>query len=89
MTRGIRLISLVGFVALILGIVGGVNISNAKSQADINHATLFRRIGASLFAVFYVGAVLLTCFCWSNYNIILKYRRQVRDVSALPAVYPD
>ncbi|KAI0757365.1 hypothetical protein C8Q80DRAFT_1225239 [Daedaleopsis nitida] len=77
MTRGTRLVSLVGLVALILSIVGGVNLSSVKSQADLDHATLFRRVGASLFVVFYAGAVLLTCFCWSKSNIILKYRRQL------------
>ncbi|KAI0363938.1 hypothetical protein BV20DRAFT_1039659 [Pilatotrama ljubarskyi] len=75
--RGLRIMGVVGTVALILAVVGGVQTGDAKKQSDLNSATTFRHVGSILFAALYGATVLVTAFCWSNRTQILKYRRQL------------
>ena len=80
MGRGLRLMGVLGTVALALAIVGGVNSGNAKSQSELDSGTRFRKIGSALFGVLYVAIAFVTVFCMQNKDKILKYRRKVSDL---------
>ena len=75
--RALRLLGVVGTVALILAIVGGTSMSDAKSQSDLNSATTERHVSAIMFAGLYAGVVFMVGYCWMNQHLIPKYRRQV------------
>ncbi|KAI0724188.1 hypothetical protein C8T65DRAFT_704103 [Cerioporus squamosus] len=77
MTRGLRILGLVGTVGLALAISGGVSAGDATSQSSLNSALDQRHAGSILFVVMYVGAVGLTVMCWQNRDVILRYRRQL------------
>lgn len=76
-SRGLKLLGLIGAGALVLGIIGGSNASNAKAQSDLDDANMLRHIGSLLYVVVYVGSALMTLHYWSHANRILMYRRQV------------
>ena len=76
-TRTFRLLHLIGTVAIILAIVGGTNISSAKSQNDLNSAANFRHAGAIIFVVFWALIAGLTAFCWAHSDQILQARRKL------------
>ena len=85
-TRTFRLLHLLGTIAIILAIVGGTNISSAKSQSDLNSAATLRHAGASLFVAFYALIAALTAYCWAHREQVLKYRRKLllAIVASLP-----
>ncbi|KAI0351243.1 hypothetical protein OH77DRAFT_1498660 [Trametes cingulata] len=87
--RALRIMGILGTVALVLAVVGGVKAGNAKSQADLNSGTNFRHIGVILFAVLYAAIVLVTAFCWTHKAQVLKYRRRLfyAIVMALPFLF--
>ncbi|KAI0334289.1 hypothetical protein GY45DRAFT_1318778 [Cubamyces sp. BRFM 1775] len=89
MGRGLRLMGVLGTVALVLAIIGGVNSGNAKSQSDLNTGTKLRKIGSALFGVLYVAVAFVTAFCWQNKANILKYRRKLLQgiTVALPFLF--
>lgn len=77
LSRGLRIVGLIGTVGLVLAISGGVSAGNATSQSSLDNATTQRHVGVILFVVMYVGAVGLTLLCWQDRHLILRYRRQV------------
>ncbi|KAL7278464.1 hypothetical protein ACG7TL_007463 [Trametes sanguinea] len=89
LTRGLRLMGVLGTVALILAIVGGIKVGNAKTQSDLNSGTNFRKIGSALFGILYAAVVITTMFCLQNRDRILKYRRKLLNgiAMALPFLF--
>ncbi|KAH9921456.1 uncharacterized protein B0H18DRAFT_956651 [Fomitopsis serialis] len=85
-SRGLRIMSLICTIALILAIVGGVDIGNAKTAADLNKGADLRHAGAILFAVLFGSIFLLHMRCWSEMSNIMKARRTLlKSISlALP-----
>ncbi len=77
MTRGLRIVGLIGTIGLALAISGGVSAGDATSQSDLNSALTQRHAGVILFIVMYAGVVGTTLFCWQSRSVILRYRRQV------------
>ncbi|TBU41118.1 hypothetical protein BD309DRAFT_898715 [Dichomitus squalens] len=75
--RTFRILHLLGTAAVILAVIGGVNMSNAKNEHDLNSAATIRHIGAILFVVLYAFIVAVTAFCWLNREQVLKYRRKL------------
>ncbi|KAH9836536.1 uncharacterized protein C8Q71DRAFT_758388 [Rhodofomes roseus] len=73
--RGLRIMSLLCSVALLLAIVGGVKMGNAKTIADLNSANTLRHAGAAMFAVLFVLIFLLHMYCWVSRSRITKARR--------------
>jgi len=73
--RGLKIMSLICTIALILAVVGGVDMGNAKTTADLNKGEDLRHAGAILFAVLFGLIFLLHMRCWSNVNSIMKARR--------------
>ncbi|EKM60756.1 uncharacterized protein PHACADRAFT_246870 [Phanerochaete carnosa HHB-10118-sp] len=76
--KGLRLMGLLSSVALLLTIVGGVNIGSNTSSDDvskINSGNNLRHIGVILFVVQFVLTVLVTFFIWSKISQIMKHRR--------------
>ncbi|RPD81633.1 hypothetical protein L226DRAFT_555791 [Lentinus tigrinus ALCF2SS1-7] len=76
-TRGLRIVGLVGTVGLALAISGGVSTGNATTQSTLHNATTQRHVGVILFVVMYVGVVGLTLLCWQSRYLILRHRRQL------------
>jgi len=72
---GLKLLTLLCTVALVLGIIGGVHLGSAKTASDLNNALTLRHIGGALLAVLFVLILLVHLFCWSNMRRILKSRR--------------
>ena len=77
MPRALRILGLVGTVALVLSIIGGTNAGNATSLDDLHTATNLRHIGAILFVVVFGGVAIMTSYAWLNHDRILQYRRRV------------
>lgn len=75
MTRGLRLMGLLGIVALALTIAGGVKAGTATTEANMNSGTNLRHIGVILFAVLFGLVFLMHLFCWSNRERLMRYRR--------------
>ncbi|KAI0757361.1 hypothetical protein C8Q80DRAFT_1265298 [Daedaleopsis nitida] len=87
-SRGLKLLGVVGAGALVLGVIGGSDASKAKTPTDLDDANMLRHIGSLLYVVLYVGSALMTFYYWSNANRILRYRRQLlKGVTAtLPSI---
>ncbi|TFK93049.1 hypothetical protein K466DRAFT_479360 [Polyporus arcularius HHB13444] len=77
LTRGLRIVGLIGTIGLALAISGGVSAGDATSQSDLNSALTQRHAGVILFIVMYAGVVGTTIFCWQSRSLILRYRRQL------------
>ncbi|CDO69939.1 hypothetical protein BN946_scf184836.g13 [Trametes cinnabarina] len=89
MSRGTRLMGILGTVALALAIAGGIKAGEAKTQSDLDSGTKLRKIGSALFGVLYVAIVGVTAFCFQNKHKILKYRRKLLSgiAAALPFLF--
>ncbi|PCH33292.1 hypothetical protein WOLCODRAFT_135033 [Wolfiporia cocos MD-104 SS10] len=87
-TRALQIMGILGTVALILSIVGGVQESSAKTESALTSAASTRHIGAILFVVLFALIVLLHVLCWANKSRIAPYRRMLlKGIScALPFV---
>ncbi|KAI0639026.1 hypothetical protein C8Q77DRAFT_1034073, partial [Trametes polyzona] len=77
MQTGHRLAGVVSLVGLILAIVGGTTLGDAKSQSSLNTGNTLRHVGAILFVVAYIAAGLLTFYCWNHKKMIMKYRKRL------------
>ncbi|KZT67599.1 hypothetical protein DAEQUDRAFT_812672 [Daedalea quercina L-15889] len=77
LVRGLQLMSLLSMIALILAIVGGVDVGNAKTQADLSEGTKLRHVGAIFFVVLFVLIFLFHLLCWMNMRQIMKARRML------------
>ncbi|RPD58385.1 hypothetical protein L227DRAFT_505377 [Lentinus tigrinus ALCF2SS1-6] len=77
LSRGLRIVGLVGTIGLALAISGGVSAGDATSQSSLDSATTQRHVGVILFIVMYVGTVGMTFICWQSRYLILRYRRQL------------
>ncbi|KAH9927511.1 uncharacterized protein BXZ73DRAFT_90761 [Epithele typhae] len=87
--RGLRLLGVLGTVALILAIVGGTSAGNPSSASDLSSGTNLRHVGTILYVVVYAGVVLLTAYCFAHRARILRYRRQLLAgvAAALPFLF--
>lgn len=77
---------LLSSVALLLTIIGGVQIGDNTSGDDvskINSGNNLRHIGVILFAVQFALTVLVTFFMWSKIRLIMKHRRTVRHFQVI------
>ena len=86
--RGLKLLGILSTVALILTIVGGVNLANAKTPDDVNSGTKFRHIGVILFLVLYILLALLHVFFWTRAHSLMLHRRTVRHTSDSYSIIP-
>jgi len=66
MTRGTRLAGLVGTVAIILSIVGGVKTGDASTESDITEGLKLRRAGACLYVVLYAFLAFFAFNVWAE-----------------------
>ncbi|TCD65520.1 hypothetical protein EIP91_002528 [Steccherinum ochraceum] len=73
--QGLHVLGILSSVALILTVVGGINLGDAKTQDDVDSATKYRHIGGILFLVLFVLVTLLHGYFWSLKNQILVHRR--------------
>jgi len=73
--RALHLLGILASVALILTIVGGVDVGNAKTQDDLNTGTKYRHIGVILFLVLFIIVALVHGVLWSLKHKILTHRR--------------
>lgn len=78
MTRGVRLMSLVGTVAVILSIVGGVKTGDASTESDISSGLTLRRVGAIMFLIMFVFVVVFQFAIFSMKEMMPAFRRKVR-----------
>ncbi|TCD68835.1 hypothetical protein EIP91_009702 [Steccherinum ochraceum] len=86
LVKVLRLLGILSTVALILTVVGGVNLGNAKTQKDVDSATNFRHIGAVLFGILYALVALTHGYLWSLKDRIMKHRRTL--LAGISAVLP-
>ncbi|GBE78458.1 predicted protein [Sparassis crispa] len=77
MSRGTHLMGLLGTLALVLSIIGGVKMGVAKTESDLHSASTLRHVGSILFLVLFVATFFVHVFLWNNRGRILKYRRQL------------
>jgi len=73
--RGIHLLGILATVSLVLTIVGGVNIGNAKTQDDLNTAATYRHVGALLFLALFIAVALVHFLLWTRKHKIMPHRR--------------
>jgi len=74
MSRSFRLIGMFAIVALVLSIVGGVELSNNGKSST---GTALRKAGAIVFGVVYVCLVLVHIGCWGYRHAIMRHRRKL------------
>ncbi|TCD68818.1 hypothetical protein EIP91_009685 [Steccherinum ochraceum] len=84
--HGLRLLGVLASVALILTVVGGVKLGDAKTQDDVDSGTKYRHIGVILFLMLYIFVVLLHGFFWSLKDKIMMHRRTL--LAGISAVLP-
>ncbi|KZT06263.1 uncharacterized protein LAESUDRAFT_653709 [Laetiporus sulphureus 93-53] len=75
--RALRLMSLLGTVALALAIAGGVTAGQATTESSLTQGTNLRHIGDILFVVLFGLICLMLGYCWMNRERILKFRRRL------------
>ncbi|THH28052.1 hypothetical protein EUX98_g6137 [Antrodiella citrinella] len=85
-TVGLRLLGLLASVAMILTIVGAINIGEAKNQSDVNSAELYRHIGGILYGALFALVTLAHFFFWSHKDSIMMHRRTL--LAGISAVLP-
>jgi len=73
--RAFHLLGLLASVSVILTVIGGVNISNAKTQDDVNGGTNFRHIGAIIFLVLFITIAFIHGLLWTLKHKIMTHRR--------------
>ncbi|PCH33290.1 hypothetical protein WOLCODRAFT_135031 [Wolfiporia cocos MD-104 SS10] len=73
--RGLRLMGLLGTVALALAVAGGVIEGEATKESSLTSGQNLRHIGVILFVVLLGLIILVHVFCWMNSGRILKHRR--------------
>ncbi|TCD68821.1 hypothetical protein EIP91_009688 [Steccherinum ochraceum] len=76
-TRGLRLLGLLGTVALALSIAAGSELGSANTQSDVDQATKLRHVGAILFAVLYGLIVLAHGYFYMGFSRIRQHRRNL------------
>ena len=84
LTRVLHVMGILSTVALILTIVGGTDLGNAKNQNDVNSAVSKRHIGVILFLVLFILITLIHGFLWTRENELMRHRRTVSHLLTLP-----
>jgi len=79
LTRGYRLLGLVGVVALILSIVGGINATSTK-PSELSQSNTYRHVGSILFVLLYALLIVVHVACWFFASRLTKHRRTVCDI---------
>ena len=67
-----------GYAASMLG--------NAKNQDQLDRAYLFRHISVAIIGIVFVAVLGITAYAFAHRAKVLKYRRQVRDSTAIVAL---
>jgi uncharacterized membrane protein YbhN (UPF0104 family) len=76
MTRGYRLLQILGTIALILSIVGGTD-ATSTNPGDLNKSNTYRHVGSILFIVLYALLIAVHIACWCRASRLLRHRRTV------------
>jgi uncharacterized membrane protein AbrB (regulator of aidB expression) len=76
LTRGYRLLGLLGIVALALSIVGGSNATSTK-PSELSQSNTYRHVGSILFVVLYALLIAVHVGCWLYASKLMKHRRTV------------
>ena len=76
MTRGYRILQILGTVALILSIVGGTD-ATSTNPGDLNKSNTYRHIGSILFVALYALLVAVHIACWHCASRLSRHRRTV------------
>ncbi|THH28280.1 hypothetical protein EUX98_g5907 [Antrodiella citrinella] len=74
-TTSLRLLGLLATIAMILTIVGAINLGEAKTDSDVKSAENYRHIGGILYVVLFILVTLAHGFFWSNKSVIMPHRR--------------
>ena len=84
MSRGTKLLGLLGSLAVALTAYGGSMYGSAKDQSKLNTGITLRRLGAVLIGILFLLLTGATFWCLSHRGRILKYRRKVRPLLLVP-----
>lgn len=77
LNRGLHVMGILNSIALILTIVGGIDLGNAKDQSDVDSASKKRHIGVILFLVLFILIALIHGLLWSREKELMRHRRTV------------
>lgn len=78
-TLGLRLLGLLASIAMILTIVGAIDVSDAKVQSDLDAAIRYRHIGGVLYLLLFLLVTVAYGFYWSNKDSIALTKRAVSE----------
>lgn len=88
MTRGFRLLYLLGTAAFVISIYGGTQ-AVSDNPGTLKTSTTLRHVGSILFAVLYILLVVVHIMCWMVVSRLARYRRLVRDLYLLSLPYSN
>ncbi|THH33965.1 hypothetical protein EUX98_g287 [Antrodiella citrinella] len=86
LSTALRLMGILATVAMILTVVGGIDVGEANDQSDLNSATKYRHIGGVLYVILYLLVALAHGFFWSQKEYIMLHRRTL--LVGISAVLP-
>ena len=76
LTRGFRLLYLIGLIGLVLSIYGGSE-ADTTNPKTLSNSTTLRHVGSILLAVLYLLLVGVHLFLWSTASRLDMHRRRV------------